>query len=189
MVKKGSKTEHNLMASFAGESQARSRYTMYAATARKEGLKQIEAIFLETAEQEYEHAKRFFRLLPGDPVEITACYPSVKGDTATNLKAAAEGENEEYTKLYPEMAEIAEQEGFPEAAKQWREVAKVEKWHEERYLKLLKNVEEGTVFKRCEKVFWKCHNCGRIVEATQAPLTCPTCDHPQDHFELYVEEY
>jgi rubrerythrin len=189
MVKKGSKTEHNLMASFAGECQARSRYTMYAAAARKEGFKQVEAVFLETAGHEYEHAKRFFRLLTGDPVEITACYPSIKGDTATNLKASAEGENEEHTSLYPEMAEIAEQEGFPEAAKQWREVAKVEKWHEERFLTLLKNLEEGTVFKRDGKVFWKCRNCGRIVQASKAPLTCPACDHPQAHFELFVEEY
>lgn len=189
MVEKGSKTEHNLLASFAGESQARSRYTMYASVARKEGFRQIEAIFLETAGHEFEHAKRFFKLLPGDPVEITASYPSIIGDTATNLKEAAAGENEEHTRLYPEAAEIADQEGFPEAAKQWREVAVVEKWHEERYLKLLKNVEEGLVFKRGEKVYWKCRNCGRIVEATQAPLRCPTCDHPQAHFELLVEAY
>ncbi|MBN2290471.1 MAG: rubrerythrin family protein [Candidatus Glassbacteria bacterium] len=189
MVKKGSKTEHNLMASFAGESQARSRYMMYASVAKKEGFVQIANIFTETAAQEFEHAKRFFRLLPGDPVEITACYPSVIGDTAANLRAAAAGENEEHTKLYPEAAEIAEKEGFKEAAKQWQEVAKVEQWHEARYLKLLKNVEEGVVFKRGDKVYWKCINCGRIVEAKNAPLRCPACDHPQAHFELLAEAY
>ena len=189
MVEKGSKTEHNLMASFAGESQARSRYTIYAEKAREEGFEQIAAIFLETAGHELKHAKRFFRLLPGEPVEITACYPSIVGDTATNLRAAAAGENEEHTKLYPEAAEIADREGFPEAAKQWREVARVEVEHEKRYLKLLKNVEEGLVFKRGEKVYWKCRNCGRVVEAVQAPLRCPTCDKPQSEFELFIEDY
>jgi len=189
MVEKGSKTEHNLQASFAGESQARSRYMIYAEKAGDEGFGQIAAIFRETAGHEFQHARRFFRLLPGDPVEITAGYPSIVGDTAANLKAAAAGENEEHTRLYPEAAGIAESEGFAEAARQWREVAKVEVEHEKRYLKLLHNVEEGLVFKRDGKVFWKCRNCGRVVEATQAPLRCPTCDKPQSEFELFVEAY
>jgi rubrerythrin len=189
MVKKGSQTERNLMAAFAGESQARNRYTMYAAKARDEGYDQIQAIFLETADNERLHAKLFFRMLTGEPVEITGAFPTAIGDTAFNLRASAGGENEEHTLVYPKMAEIAEQEGFPEAAKQFRETAKVEKEHEKRFLKLLKNVEEGTVFKRGQKVFWKCRACGRIVEATQAPLRCPACEHPQAVFELFVEPY
>ncbi|HUU29446.1 MAG TPA: ferritin family protein [archaeon] len=189
MVKKGSKTEHNLLASFAGESQARNRYTMYASKAKEEGLRQIEALFLETADHERMHAQRLFRLLPGEPVEITATYPTAIGDTAFNLKAAAAGENEEHTELYPKAAEVADEEGYPEVAKQFREIAKVEVEHEKRYLKLLKNLEEGRVFKRGTKVFWKCRKCGRIIEAAQAPLQCPTCGHPQGHFELFVEAY
>lgn len=189
MVKKGSKTEHNLLAAFAGESQARNRYTMYAAKARDEGYRQIEALFLETADHERVHAKQFFKFLPGDPVTITAMYPTAIGDTAFNLKAAAEGENEEHTKLYPEAAKVAEEEGYPEVAKQFLEIAKVEVEHEKRYLKLLHNVEEGFVFKRGAKVFWKCRVCGRVCEATSAPLRCPACDHPQAHFELFVEAY
>lgn len=189
MVKKGSKTEHNLLASFAGESQARNRYTMYAATARDEGYRQIEAIFLETADNERVHARSFFSHLPGDPVTITAMYPTAIGDTAFNLKAAAEGENEEHTKLYPEAAEVAKQEGYPEVARLFLEVAKVEEEHEKRYLKLLHNVEEGFVFKRGKKVFWKCRVCGRVIEATAAPKRCPTCEHPQAVFELFVENY
>jgi len=189
MVEKGSKTEHNLLASFAGESQARNRYTLYAKKAKKEGYEQIAAIFLETADQEKEHAQRFFRFLPGDPVEITATYPTSIGDTAANLKAAAAGENEEHTMLYPSAAEVAEQEGYPEVATQWREVAKVEVEHEKRYLKLLENVEKGLVFKRETEVFWKCRKCGRVVQSTQAPLRCPCCDHSQSYFELSVEAY
>jgi rubrerythrin len=189
MVEKGSKTEHNLLASFAGESQARNRYTFYAEKALEEGYEQIAAIFLETADHEKMHAQRFFRFLPGDPVEITATYPSAIGDTALNLKAAAAGENEEHTVLYPTAAEIAEQEGYPEVAKQWREVAKVEVEHEKRYLKLLENVEKGLVFKRETKVFWKCRKCGLVVEATQAPLRCPCCDGSQSYFELFIEAY
>lgn len=189
MVEKGSKTEHNLLASFAGESQARNRYTFYAKKAKKEGYEQIADIFLETADHEQLHAKRFFRFLPGDPVEITATYPTAISDTAANLKAAAAGENEEHTMLYPNAAEIAEQEGYPEVAQQWREVAKVEVEHEKRYLKLLENVEKGLVFKRETEVFWKCRKCGRVVEAAQAPLRCPCCDHPQSYFELSVEAY
>ena len=189
MVEKGSKTEHNLMASFAGESQARNRYTLYAKKALKEGYEQISALFLETADHEKEHAKRFFRFLAGDPVEITATYPTAIGDTAANLKAAAAGENEEHTILYPAAAEIAEQEGYPEVAKQWLEIAKVEVEHEKRYLKLLENVEKGLVFKREAKVFWKCRKCGLVVNSTQAPLRCPCCDHSQSYFELFVEAY
>ena len=189
MVKKGSKTEHNLLAAFAGESQARNRYTMYASQAKEEGLKQIEAIFLETADHERLHAKRYFRFLGGGPVQITATYPTAIGDTAFNLKAAAAGENEEHTVLYPGAADVAQQEGYPDVAKQFRETAKVEQEHEKRYLKLLKNIEEGLVFKRKVKVYWKCRACGRIIQATQAPLRCPTCDHPQSHFELFVEAY
>lgn len=189
MVEKGSKTEHNLLASFAGESQARNRYTFYAEKALEEGYEQIAAIFLETADHEKMHAQRFFRLLPGDPVEITATYPSAIGDTAANLKAAAAGENEEHTILYPNAAEIAEQEGYPEVAQQWREVAKVEIEHEKRYLKLLGNVDKGLVFKRESKVFWKCRKCGLVVQSTQAPLRCPCCDHPQSCFELFIEAY
>ena len=188
-VKRGSQTEHNLLASFAGESQARNRYTMYAKVAREEGFKQIEAIFLETAEHERVHAKRFFSFLPGGMVEIKACYPSDIGITADNLKFAAAGEHEEHTIIYKMAAEVAEKEGYKEVAKQFREVAKVEAEHEKRYLKLLKNVEKGQVFKRKTKVLWKCRECGRIVEATQAPLRCPACDHPQDYFELFVEAY
>ncbi|MCE5271837.1 rubrerythrin family protein [bacterium] len=189
MVKKGSKTEHNLLASFAGESQARNRYTMYAAKARDEGFRQIEAIFLETADNERVHAKGFFKHLTGEPATITAMYPTAIGDTAQNLKAAAEGENEEHTKLYPEAAEVAEAEGYPEVAFLFREVAKVELEHEKRFLKLLHNVEEGFVFKRGDKVFWKCRVCGRIIEAKAAPKRCPTCEHPQAVFELHVENY
>ncbi len=189
MVKKGSKTEHNLLAAFAGESQARNRYTMYAATARDEGYRQIEAIFLETADNERVHARSFFSHLPGDPVTITAMYPTAIGDTAFNLKAAADGENEEHTNLYPEAAKVAKAEGYPEVARLFLEVAKVEEEHEKRYLKLLHNVEEGFVFKRGKKVFWKCRVCGRVIEATSAPKRCPTCEHPQAVFELFVENY
>jgi len=188
-VKKGSKTAHNLLASFAGESQARNRYTMYASVAREEGFKQIEALFLETAEHERVHAKRFFRFLPGGMAEIKACYPTDIGTTADNLRSAAEGEHEEHVMLYPTAADVAQKEGYQEVAKQFREVAKVEAEHEKRYLKLLHNVEKGLVFKRKGKVFWKCRECGRIVEATKAPLRCPACDHPQSYFELFVEAY
>jgi rubrerythrin len=189
MVAKGSKTEHNLLATFAGESQARNRYTMYAAKARDEGFFQIEAIFLETAEHEKVHAKRFFRFLPGNPVQISATYPTAIGDTVFNLQASAAGEKEEHSILYTEAAKVADEEGYPEVAKQFREVAKVEVEHEKRYLKLLQNIKDGRVFKRETKVLWKCSKCGRIIEATQAPLRCPTCDHPQGHFELFVEAY
>lgn len=187
---KGTKTEKNLLASFAGESQARNRYTYFASKAKKEGYEQIAGIFLETAENEKEHAKRFFKFLEGGMVEITAAYPAgIIGSTAENLKAAAEGENEEHTKLYPEFADIAEKEGFKEIAIAWRRIADVEKHHEERYLALLKNVEEGTVFKKKEKLLWKCRNCGYIHEGDSAPDLCPACVHPQAHFEILAEKY
>lgn len=187
---KGTKTEKNLLASFAGESQARNRYTYFASKAKKEGYEQIAGIFLETAENEKEHAKRFFKFLEGGMVEITAAYPAgIIGSTAENLKAAAEGENEEHTKLYPEFADIAEKEGFKEIAIVWRRIADVEKHHEERYLALLKNVEDGTVFKKKEKLLWKCRNCGYIHDGDSAPDLCPACAHPQAHFEILVEKY
>jgi len=189
MVKRGSRTEHNLLAAFAGESQARNRYTMYAEKAQEEGYSQIAAIFLETADNERVHAQRFFSFLPGDPVEITATYPTAIGDTAANLKAAAEGEYEEHSKLYPEAAKVAEEEGYADVAKQFREVAQSEVEHEKRYRKLLHNVEEGLVFKRQSKVLWKCRTCGRVIEATQAPPRCPCCGRPQSEFELFVEPY
>jgi rubrerythrin len=187
---KGTRTEKNLLASFAGESQARNRYTYFASQAKKEGYEQIAGIFLETAENEKEHAKRFFKFLEGGMVEITAAYPAgIVGSTAANLKAAAEGENEEHTKLYPEFADIAEQEGFKEIAIVWRRIADVEKHHEERYLALLKNVEDGTVFKKKEKLQWKCRNCGYIHEGDAAPDICPACAHPQAHFEVLAEKF
>ena len=187
---KGTKTEKNLLASFAGESQARNRYTYFASQAKKEGYEQIAAIFLETAENEKEHAKRFFKFLEGGMVEITAAYPAgVIGSTADNLKAAAEGENEEHTKLYPEFADIAEQEGFKEIAIAWRRIADVEKHHEERYLELLKSVKDGTVFKKKEALQWKCRNCGYVHDGESAPDTCPACVHPQSYFEILVEKY
>lgn len=187
---KGTKTEKNLLASFAGESQARNRYTFFASQAKKEGYEQIAAIFLETADNEKEHAKRFFQFLEGGMVEINASYPAgVIGNTAENLKAAAAGENEEHTKLYPSFADIAEQEGFKEIATAWRKIAEVEKHHEERYLALWKTVTEGTVFKKKEKTQWKCRNCGYIHEGESAPDVCPTCLHPKAFFELLAERY
>jgi len=186
---KGSKTEHNLMAAFAGESQARNRYTYYASVAKKEGYEQISAIFLETADNEKEHAKRFFKFLEGTPVEITATYPSSFGDTASNLKAAASGENEEWTELYPTFADIAEQEGFVEIAVAFKKIAEVEKHHESRYLKLLENIELGKVFLKDIKVDWKCRNCGYIHYGESSPKLCPACVHPQAFFELRCENY
>jgi rubrerythrin len=187
---KGTKTEHNLLAAFAGESQARSRYTYYAGVARKEGYRQIEALFLETAENELQHAKRFFKFLEGGMVEVTAAFPAgVIGNTADNLKAAADGENEEWTDLYPAAAKIAEEEGFPEVAATFRNIAKVEEKHEARYRKLLQNIETGAVFKKNSPVAWKCRNCGFVHEGTQALDICPACAHPQDHFEMFVECY
>jgi rubrerythrin len=187
---KGTKTEKNLLASFAGESQARNRYTFFASAARKEGYEQISAIFLETADNEKEHAKRFFKLLEGGDVEITASYPAgVIGDTKANLEAAAAGENLEWRKLYKEAEDIARKEGFEEVAKQFKEIAEVEEEHEKRYRKLLKNVKEGKVFKKDAVVKWKCRNCGYVHEGKEAPDKCPACEHPQAFYELLCENY
>lgn len=187
---KGTKTEKNLLTSFAGESQARMRYTYFASVAKKEGYEQIAAIFLETAEQEKEHAKRMFKYLEGGMVEITAKYPAgVIGTTMENLKAAAAGEHEEWSDDYPMFAQVAEEEGFPGIAAMYRNISIAEKAHEERYLALLKNVEEYTVFKKDGKVFWQCRNCGFVFEAEEAPKACPACLHPQSYFEVMKENY
>ena len=187
---KGSKTEKNLLASFAGESQARNRYTYFASVAKKAGFEQIAAIFLETADNEKEHAKRFFKLLEGGEVEISASYPAgVISDTADNLAASAAGENLEWAKLYKEAEQTARQEGFEEIANQFKEIAEVEEEHEKRYRKLLKNVKEGTVFKRDREVKWKCRNCGYVHEGKEAPKECPACAHPQSYYELLSENY
>ncbi|MHC6179816.1 rubrerythrin [Clostridium sp. JNZ X4-2] len=190
---KGTKTAENLMKAFAGESQARNRYTYYSSTAKKEGYVQISNIFLETAENEKEHAKRFFKFLnedlQGQAVEINASYPVALGDTKTILKAAANGENEEWSQLYPSFADTADKEGFHTIATVFRKIAEVEKHHEERYLALLKNVEDDTVFKKDKVYKWKCNNCGYIYEGTSAPKVCPACAHPQSYFELFVEQF
>mgnify|MGYP001232396510 CR=1 FL=1 len=187
---KGTETEKNLLKSFAGESQARSRYTMFSKIAKKEGFEQIAAIFMETAEQELEHAKKFFRYLEGGMVEITAAYPAgIEGTTAENLKAAADGENEEWVELYPEFAEIAEKEGFPNIAASWRKIAAVEAEHEKRYRKLQERVEKGEVFKREEETTWQCRNCGHVHTGKEAPGACPTCAHPQAYFEEEKTNY
>ena len=189
MSLKGTKTEHNLMAAFAGESQARNRYTHYASVAKKEGYEQIAGIFLETADNEKEHAKRFFKFLEGTPVNITATYPSALGDTMLNLKAAASGENEEWTDLYPTFANIADEEGFPQIAVVFRKIAEVEKHHEERYLKLLSNIETDKVFKKDAEIQWKCRNCGYVHNDASAPQMCPACAHPKAYFEVRAENY
>ncbi len=187
---KGTQTEKHLLMSFAGESQARMRYTMFASTAKKEGYEQISAIFLETAEQEKEHAKKFFSYLEGGPVEITATFPAgIVGTTAENLKAAAEGENEEWTDAYPHFADVAEAEGFPAIAATFRKIAKVEAEHEKRYLRLLEKVEAGTVFSREEEISWQCRNCGHVHVGKDAPKMCPTCAHPQAYFEEEKQNY
>lgn len=187
---KGSKTEQNLLKAFAGESQARNRYDYFASVAKKEGLEQICAIFQETALNEKEHAKRFFKFLEGDMAEITATYPAGKiSTTLENLKHAADGENEEWTKLYPEFAQIAEEEGFTEIAGVFRSIAKVENAHENRYRKLYDNLESGKVFVRGDKVVWKCRNCGYLHEGEKALEKCPSCNHPQAFFELWSENY
>lgn len=187
---KGSRTEKNLLAAFAGESQARMRYTFFASVAKKEGYEQISAIFTETAENEKEHAQLFFKLLKGGMVEISAAFPAgVIGSTAENLRAAAEGEKHEWGTLYPNFAEIADEEGFADAARTFRMVAKVEAYHERRYRKLLANVEEGRVFKKDKPVMWKCRNCGYVFEGSETPERCPVCDHPRSYFELWCENY
>jgi len=187
---KGSKTEKNLLAAFAGESQARNRYSYFASAAKKEGFEQIAALFLETADNEKEHAKRFFKFLEGGMAEFTATFPAGRiGTTAENLKAAAEGEHEEWTKLYPGSADVADQEGFKEVAAAFRAIAKVEVQHEKRYRKLLENVEKGKVFKKDKPTTWKCRNCGHFHEGTEALDICPACLHPKTYFEVAVENY
>ncbi len=187
---KGSRTEKNLLAAFAGESQARNRYTYFASKARDEGLEQISAIFLDTADNEREHAKRYFKFLEGGMVEITAAYPAGPiGTTAENLREAAAGENLEHTKLYPEFGRIAEEEGFKDVAATFRMISIAERSHEKRYLALLNNVESGKVFKRDKPVKWKCRNCGYVHEGTDAPAKCPACLHIQAFFELLAENY
>lgn len=182
---RGTKTEKNLMTSFAGESQARNRYTFFASAAKKEGYEQIAAIFTETADQEKEHAKRMFKYLEGGNVEITASFPAgVIGKTVDNLKAAACGEKEEWSEAYPHFAEVADEEGFPEIAHMYRMISIAEKGHEERYLAFVKNIEDGNVFKKEETVVWQCRNCGFIYEGTEAPEQCPACKHPQAYFEV-----
>ena len=182
---KGTRTEKNLLTSFAGESQARMRYTYFASVAKKEGYEQIAAIFMETAEQEKEHAKRMFKHLEGGKVEITASYPAgIISNTLENLKTAAAGENEEWTMDYPHFAEVADQEGFPEIAAMYRAISVAEKGHEERYLAFVRNIEAGKVFAKDEVVVWQCRNCGYICEGKEAPEKCPACAHPQAYFEI-----
>jgi rubrerythrin len=187
---KGSKTEQNLLAAFAGESQARNRYTMAAKIAKKEGFEQIGAIFMETADNELEHAKVFFRQLEGGEATITAGYPAgVVGGTLEQLKSAAAGERMEWTTLYTGFGDVADQEGFKDASRAFKKIAEVEKWHERRYNKLIEAVQAATVFKKPQTVLWKCRNCGRVIEAAEAPEICPSCDHPRAYFELLVENY
>jgi rubrerythrin len=187
---KGTKTEQNLLKSFAGESQARNRYEFFASVAKKEGYEQIAAIFMETSNQEKEHAKRFFKFLEGGVTEITAMYPAGKiGTTKENLKAAAEGEHEEWTDLYLHFAEMAKEEGFPEIAAAYKMIAKVEAEHERRYLKLLQNVSEDKVFIKNGKVWWKCINCGYVYESEKALETCPACQHPRAYMQVREENY
>ncbi|MDR0757377.1 MAG: rubrerythrin family protein [Tannerella sp.] len=187
---KGTQTEKNLLKSFAGESQARSRYTFFASVARKEGYEQISGVFTETAEQEKEHAKRFFKFLEGGVVEITASYPAgVIGTTEENLAAAVAGENEEWTELYPTFADVAEAEGFKEIAVAFRMIARVEEEHEIRYRTLLANLTGGAVFSKDEAIEWQCRNCGYVHKGKNAPQKCPACAHPQAYFEPKKENY
>jgi len=187
---KGSRTEKNLLAAFAGESQARNRYTYFASAARKEGLEQIANIFMETAENEKEHAKVFFQCLEGGNVEITAGYPAgVIRDTKSNLEAAADGEKMEWATIYADFSKIARDEGFPEIAGSFDQISKVEKFHEARYRKLINNVANGEVFKRKTPVKWHCINCGYVYEGTEPPKQCPACKHPQAYYELLAENY
>ena len=187
---KGSQTEKNLLKAFAGESQARTRYTFFASTAKKEGYEQIAAIFQETADNEKEHAKLFFKQLKGGMVEINAAYPAgIIASTAENLKEAAEGEKMEWGTLYPNFAEVAEKEGFKEIAKVFRSIAKVEASHEKRYRRLLENVTQGKVFKKSTPIKWKCRNCGFVYQGAEVPDTCPVCNHPKSYFEVWCENY
>jgi rubrerythrin len=187
---KGSETEKNLLKAFAGESQARNRYTYFASVAKKEGYEQISAIFLETAENEKEHAKVFFKYLEGGDAEITSSYPAGKiGTTEENLLAAAEGEKMEYSKLYPEFEKIARKEGFNEVADSFKEISEVEEQHEKRYRKILSNVKNKKVFTKDKPVKWKCRNCGYMHEGKEAPDVCPACKHPQAYYEMIIENY
>jgi len=187
---KGTMTEKNLLAAFAGESQARNRYTYFASAAKKEGLEQISSIFLDTADNEKEHAKVFFKYLEGGDVEITASYPAgMIKETKLNLAAAAAGENLEWTTLYADFGRVAEQEGFPEIAASFKQISKVEKEHEARYRKLLANLEQGKVFKKDSAARWHCRNCGYVHEGKDAPQECPACKHPQAYYELLAENY
>ena len=187
---KGTRTEKNLLLSFAGESQARNRYTYFASQAKKDGFEQIAAIFLDTADNEKEHAKVFFKLLEGGELSITGTFPAgVIGITRDNLREAAEGEKFENTKLYPDFAAIAEAEGFADIANTFKEISEVEKGHEARYRALLKNVEEGTVFKKDKEVVWRCRNCGYLHTGYEAPDECPACKHERAYYEVFKENY
>ncbi len=187
---KGTKTEKNLLAAFAGESQARNRYTYFASAATKEGFEQISRIFLETAENEKEHAKIFFKYLEGGEVEITAGYPAgIIGDTKKNLEAAAAGENMEWTTLYADFAKVARAEGFNDVAVSFEQISKVEKFHENRYRKLIANIANSEVFKKKAPIKWHCINCGYVHEGTEAPKECPACKHPQSYYEVLAENY
>jgi len=187
---KGTKTEQNLLKAFAGESQARTRYTYFASAAKKEGYQQISNIFLETAENEKEHAKVFFKFLQGGEVEITAAYPAgIIGNTETNLEAAADGEKMEWSALYPDFAKVALEEGFAEVAHAFEQIAMVESFHESRYRQLAHNVTNGAVFKKTKSVKWHCINCGYIHEGESAPAICPACKHPQGYYEVTAENY
>jgi len=192
MVKslKGTRTEQNLLAAFAGESQARNRYTYFASAAKKEGYEQIAHIFIETAENEKEHAKVFFKYLEGGDAEITARYPAgMITDTKTNLEEAAAGENLEWTTLYQDFAKVAKDEGFPEVARSFDQIAKVERFHESRYRKLIDNLKDNAVFKKKTPVKWHCSNCGYVFEGTEAPRECPACRHPQSYYEVLAENF
>lgn len=187
---KGTRTERNLLTAFAGESQARNRYTFFASQAKKEGYEQIAAIFSETADNEKEHAERIFKFLVGGDVEIAAAFPAgIIGNTVENLKSAANGEHYENTTMYPEFAKIAEEEGFNEIAEVLMSIARAEKGHEERYVKLYENIEQGKVFQRENKVVWKCRNCGYLHEGIEPPENCPACDHPRSYYELWCQNY
>ncbi|MGP8153446.1 MAG: rubrerythrin [Smithella sp.] len=187
---KGTKTEKNLLAAFAGESQARNRYTFFASAAKKEGFEQISHIFLETAENEKEHAKVFFKYLEGGDVEITAGYPAgVIGDAKSNLEAAAAGENMEWTTLYANFGKVAKEEGFPEVARSFEQISKVEMFHEKRYRKLAANIDKSEVFKKKVSNKWHCINCGYVYEGDEAPKECPACKHPQSYYEILAENY
>jgi len=187
---KGTRTEKSLLMAFAGESQARNRYTFFASAAKKEGFEQISAVFLETADNEKEHAKIFFKFLEGGDVEITASYPAgIIGKTAQNLQAAADGEKLEWSKLYKDFEKTAQDEGFPEIARQFKEISEVEEQHEKRYRKLLNNIKEGKVFKKDAEVKWHCRNCGYVHVGKEAPEKCPACSHPKDYYELLSENY